>query len=153
MSLLVKIIISIAVAAVATALTTVFAGGGHAATVLFIAFCGATIVTTLLVSLPGKTAQPATAKKKQQATPAKSQAKAQPAIGASDGTREHGTVKWFNVSKGFGFITKDDGEEIFVHFRSIRGGGRRGLRDGQEVSFVVAQSDKGPQAEDVEGIE
>ena len=64
-----------------------------------------------------------------------------------------GTVKWFNVSKGFGFITKDDGEEIFVHFRSIRGGGRRGLKDGQEVTFVVAQSDKGPQAEDVEGIE
>ena len=67
--------------------------------------------------------------------------------------REQGQVKWFNVSKGFGFITKDDGEEIFVHFRSIRGGGRRGLRDGQRVTFVVAQSDKGPQAEDVEGID
>lgn len=63
--------------------------------------------------------------------------------------RETGKVKWFNVSKGFGFIIKDDGEEIFVHFRSIRGSGRRGLRDGQRVSFVVAQSDKGPQAEDV----
>ena len=77
--------------------------------------------------------------------------------GARDTTgaaaREQGQVKWFNVSKGFGFITKDDGEEIFVHFRSIRGGGRRGLRDGQRVSFVVAQSDKGPQAEDVEGID
>jgi CspA family cold shock protein len=68
-----------------------------------------------------------------------------------DATREHGTVKWFNVTKGFGFIVKDDGEEIFVHFRSIRGEGRRGLRDGQSVSFIVAQSDKGPQAEDVVG--
>ena len=69
----------------------------------------------------------------------------------SDTSRDRGTVKWFNVSKGFGFITKDDGEEIFVHFRSIRGEGRRGLRDGQTVSFVVTDSDKGPQAEDVLG--
>ena len=68
---------------------------------------------------------------------------------ASEGPRETGQVKWFNVSKGFGFIVKDDGEEIFVHFRSIRGENRRGLKDGQRVSFVVADSDKGPQAEDV----
>ncbi len=71
---------------------------------------------------------------------------------SADGPREEGQVKWFNVSKGFGFITKDDGEEIFVHFRSIRGEGRRGLRDGQRVSFVEAQTDKGPQAEDVEPL-
>lgn len=71
---------------------------------------------------------------------------------AADGPREEGTVKWFNVSKGFGFITKDNGEEIFVHFRSIRGEGRRSLRDGQRVSFVEAQSTKGPQAEDVEPL-
>ena len=69
-----------------------------------------------------------------------------------DGPREEGSVKWFNVSKGFGFITKDDGDEIFVHFRSIRGEGRRALRDGQRVSFVEAQTDKGPQAEDVEPL-
>ena len=68
------------------------------------------------------------------------------------GPREEGEVKWFNVTKGFGFITKDDGEEIFVHFRSIRGEGRRSLRDGQRVSFVEAQTDKGPQAEDVEPL-
>lgn len=71
---------------------------------------------------------------------------------AASGPREEGSVKWFNVSKGFGFITKDNGDEIFVHFRSIRGEGRRGLRDGQRVSFVEAQSDKGPQAEDVEPL-
>ena len=71
---------------------------------------------------------------------------------AASGPREEGQVKWFNVSKGFGFITKDDGEEVFVHFRSIRGEGRRRLRDGQRVSFVVADSDKGPQAEDVEPL-
>jgi CspA family cold shock protein len=68
--------------------------------------------------------------------------------------REEGEVKWFNVSKGFGFIRRENGEEIFVHFRSIEGDarkvkGRRALNDGQRVSFVVVDSDKGPQAEHV----
>ena len=71
---------------------------------------------------------------------------------AEDGERVQGNVKWFNVSKGYGFITLDDGDEIFVHFRSIRGEGRRSLKDGQRVSLRVAQSDKGPQAEDVEAM-
>ncbi|OGT18881.1 MAG: hypothetical protein A2V90_02540 [Gammaproteobacteria bacterium RBG_16_57_12] len=63
--------------------------------------------------------------------------------------RETGTVKWFNSVKGFGFITRDNGEEIFVHFRSIRGKGRKALNDGQRVEFSVVQGEKGPQAEDV----
>ena len=63
--------------------------------------------------------------------------------------REEGVVKWFNVSKGFGFITRSSGEDIFVHYRSIRSGGRRTLSDGQKVEFVVATGDKGLQAEDV----
>lgn len=71
----------------------------------------------------------------------------------SNRPRETGTVKWFNGSKGFGFIIRDNGEEIFVHYRSIRGEGRRSLRDGQAVSFQVEQTDKGPQAEDVEGLD
>jgi CspA family cold shock protein len=72
----------------------------------------------------------------------------------SDEEREEGEVKWFNVSKGFGFIRRDNDEEIFVHFRSIRSKhpGRRGLRDGQRVTYVVVDSDKGPQAEDVEEV-
>ena len=72
----------------------------------------------------------------------------------SDEEREEGEVKWFNVSKGFGFIRRDNDEEIFVHFRSIRSKnpGRRGLRDGQRVTYVVVESDKGPQAEDVEEV-
>ena len=71
-----------------------------------------------------------------------------------DEEREEGEVKWFNVSKGFGFIRRDNEEEIFVHFRSIRSKhpGRRGLRDGQRVTYVVVNSDKGPQAEDVEEL-
>ena len=66
--------------------------------------------------------------------------------------RQTGTVKWFNFNKGFGFITRENGEDIFVHFRSIRGKGRKSLPEGQRVEFVVTKGDKGLQAEDVEVI-
>jgi cold shock protein len=65
---------------------------------------------------------------------------------------EQGTVKWFNVNKGFGFITRDAGDDVFVHFRSIRGHGRRSLRQGQQVRFNVTQGDKGLQAENVSAV-
>ena len=69
----------------------------------------------------------------------------------SDGSRETGTVKWFNRTKGFGFIVRENGEEIFVHHRSIRSDGqqRTSLRDGERVSFEVVKRSKGWQAEDV----
>ena len=65
--------------------------------------------------------------------------------------RERGTVKWFNVSKGYGFITREAGGDVFVHFRSIRGQGRgrRSLNEGQTVEFVLSEGEKGPQAEEV----
>ncbi len=63
--------------------------------------------------------------------------------------REEGLVKWFNVSKGFGFVTRESGEDVFVHFRSIRGRGHRSLQEGQRVRFGVVESSKGLQAEDV----
>lgn len=63
--------------------------------------------------------------------------------------REEGVVKWFNGTKGFGFITGDDGEDIFVHYRSVRSRDRYALREGMEVSYVLGRSGKGPQAEDV----
>lgn len=66
-----------------------------------------------------------------------------------DSDRETGTVKWFNVSKGFGFITRDSGDDIFVHYRAIRGEGHRILSEGQRVDFIVAEKEKGLQAEDV----
>ena len=66
--------------------------------------------------------------------------------------REVGTVKWFNGTKGYGFITRENGDDIFVHFTSIRGEGYRTLKDGQQVEFVVAQGEKGPQAQDVVAI-
>ena len=63
--------------------------------------------------------------------------------------RESGSVKWFNASKGFGFITRDSGDDRFVHFRSIRGEGHRVLHDGQRVEFAISEGDKVLQAEDV----
>lgn len=68
------------------------------------------------------------------------------------GDRETGTVKWFNVRKGYGFITRDQGDDIFVHFRNIDGSGRRSVTEGQRVSFVVTTGDKGLQADKVSGL-
>ncbi|HKJ82886.1 MAG TPA: cold-shock protein [Mariprofundaceae bacterium] len=64
--------------------------------------------------------------------------------------RETGTVKWFNDSKGYGFIQRDQGDDVFVHFRAIRSDGFRSLSEGQRVEFSVVEGDKGLQADDVE---
>ena len=63
--------------------------------------------------------------------------------------RQKGTVKWFNATKGFGFVICEDGKEIFVHFRALKHGGRRSLKDGSRISFVVTHGDRGPQASEV----
>ena len=60
-----------------------------------------------------------------------------------------GTVKWFNAEKGFGFITRDDGGDVFVHHTAIVGEGYRRLDEGQKVSFDVTEGKKGPQASNV----
>lgn len=67
--------------------------------------------------------------------------------------REQGIVKWFNDSKGFGFIQRNSGEDIFVHFRAIQGDGYRSLQDGQKVEFIVVEGQKGLQAEEVTKVE
>ena len=64
-------------------------------------------------------------------------------------TQAEGTVKWFNYKKGFGFIEQENGEDVFVHHNSIISGKKKPLREGQKVSMDVVQSDKGPQAENV----
>ncbi len=63
--------------------------------------------------------------------------------------KEQGTVKWFNGAKGYGFIERDSGEYVFVHFSAILADGYRSLEEGQRVEFVVTQGDKGPQASEV----
>jgi CspA family cold shock protein len=62
---------------------------------------------------------------------------------------ETGTVKWFNDEKGFGFIARENGDDVFVHFTAINMEGRRSLQEGQSVTFVVENGQKGPQASNV----
>ena len=66
--------------------------------------------------------------------------------------RHSGIVKWFNDAKGYGFIEQETGDDVFVHYRSIRGEGFKTLRQGARVEFVISKTDKGFQAEDVEEI-
>jgi cold shock protein len=137
-----RVIISIVIAVAASTVATFLQGGQFPDVALLAIFSIATVATAIVVGVvpasrdvsasPGQTRQVIAAKP------------------GSKAGREQGTVKWFNSAKGFGFITRDDGEEIFVHFRSIRGDGRRSLQDGQRVAFHTASSNKGPQAEDVE---
>ncbi|GAA5521721.1 cold-shock protein [Aliifodinibius salicampi] len=63
--------------------------------------------------------------------------------------REVGTVKWFHNGKGYGFITREEGEDIFVHYSEIEMEGYKKLEEGQEVEFTVAEGDKGLQAQEV----
>ena len=104
---------------------------------------GLTILAVLffLVSIASTLAKPNTTEQKSQ--------KNTPKVANLDKSRETGTVKWFNTNKGFGFITRDTGDDVFVHFRSIRGQGHRTLIEGQRVEFSVTKGEKGLQAEDV----
>lgn len=63
-----------------------------------------------------------------------------------------GSVKWFNEEKGYGFLEREGGKDVFVHFRAINGTGRKTLVEGQKVTFEVTEGQKGPQAENVIGL-
>jgi CspA family cold shock protein len=161
MNLFTKLVISLITAGLAAVAITQLQLSStlHIWLLIAAATVGTTFASLIKLSAPPATSAKAPAKaeqkkarndKKKRNTPAPKK----DAPAKSSGPREEGEVKWFNVSKGFGFIVRENGEEIFVHFRSIRGDAsdRRSLRDGQRVAFTLAQSDKGPQAEDVEPL-
>lgn len=63
-----------------------------------------------------------------------------------------GKVKWFNAEKGFGFIEREDGDDVFVHFSAIQADGFKTLEEGQEVEFEIVEGERGPQAANVVGL-
>jgi CspA family cold shock protein len=66
---------------------------------------------------------------------------------------ETGTVKWFNDAKGYGFISRESGGDVFVHYSDVQGSGFRSLREGQRVEFTVEQGEKGPKAANVRSLD
>ena len=122
--------------------------------VVAIAGLPATLASLLLavvaVVLHLATAQSGQARPAHRGAPTTPRSKSAPVnTAAPSAGRETGTVKWFNTSKGFGFISRDSGDDVFVHFRAIRGDGHRILVEGQRVEFTIMMRDKGLQAEDV----
>ncbi|HEY0963865.1 MAG TPA: cold shock domain-containing protein [Pseudomonadales bacterium] len=113
-------------------------------------FAIALLAAIVTLMLPVRHAAPAP-KRNEKAPPARGKETGNvKAVHSQD--KEAGNVKWFSASKGFGFITRDNGQDIFVHFRSISGNGHRILREGQRVEFAVTEGSKGPQAEDVVAV-
>lgn len=117
-----------------------------AAAITVVAFFVAALLSCVVLRFilrPKETRQPRTEGGRTRAKGGRTRAK---------GGRSRGEVKWFDISKGFGFITKDDGSDVFVHVREVKGPRRR-LREGERVSFVVTKGKRGPQAQDVESEE
>lgn len=138
----VLLVVAVAVqAAVLLILVTAIAGQPATLASLMLAFVA---VLLQLAAAPAKSLP--SSDRSRPSSSRKGQSRNAPAPAAG---RETGTVKWFNTSKGFGFISRDSGDDVFVHFRAIRGEGHRVLVEGQRVEFTIMMRDKGLQAEDV----
>ena len=143
MTIFIRFIISVILAVIASYLLQL--SSSDAATALQ----PMTIAIIFVACFSAALISPALGKSQGQTSSTKPAARAKPSKASG---REQGKVKWFNVSKGYGFVTRETGEDIFVHFRSIQGSGRRVLREGQTIEFSVTDGEKGPQAEDVEAL-
>ena len=150
---IVAAVVSVLFAAIATQIySTLFASSTLALLALTVVACAGTALVTVRFGARERTdAQPPRPGRRRgrddERTPVRHR-RPGPPKGAK---RESGTVKWFDRNKGFGFIVRADGDEIFVHHRAIRrvGNERAGLDDGQDVSFVAVERQRGWQAEDV----
>ncbi len=101
-----------------------------------------------------ETEEPATETEAEQAAPEgeSEEAPAEASADSAGGPSGQGRVKWFNDAKGYGFIERDDGPDVFVHYSAITGEGYKTLREGQEVSFSIVDGNRGPQASDVQKV-
>jgi len=146
-----NIILSLIIGSIAYFISQIFSGSVHVPTEPEFGVLAIFILAVFL----GRSVLPATTSKpthRNQSKPAARQDSkpAKPATSNSNSNKEAGTVKWFNIKKGFGFITRDEGDDIFVHYRNIEGNGRRAINEGQRVKFLVIDGDKGLQADEVE---
>lgn len=148
LSLIFRLIIAIVVGVVVSGLFAGYLNPEAGPYVLDVRYTAAFLIATIITALLGSAIRNGIALPKM--TTSGSAPKTRSVPKDPSAPRETGTVKWFNVSKGFGFITRENGEDIFVHYRNIRGEGRRRLFDGQSVEFAVIDGDKGLQADDIE---
>ncbi len=162
-------IVTSSIAAILAALTLSALAGESGSNSLIVSACVITVFTLIAIGVFSQARKPSAPANKpitDKKNPAKSQKKqaakkTKPAAPKANKTThndadfETGQVKWFDSKKGFGFIQRENGEEIFVHHRSIEdtGQGRRRLKDGQTVEFRVEETDKGLQAEEVQVID
>jgi CspA family cold shock protein len=149
-----NIILSLIIGSIAYVISQIFSGSVHVPTEREFGV----LATFILAVFLGRSVLPATTStptRRNQSKPAEKQdskpaRRASSSSSSSSSNKEAGTVKWFNIKTGFGFITRDEGDDIFVHYRNIEGNGRRAINEGQRVKFLVIDGDKGLQADEVE---